>query len=105
MKIFFSILDVFEECWILTEKQQLKPRILNSLNNFIITDIYHDPQSVSLVMWNKHLLKVSIKAAQAGKNRTGQDWLAMNRNSIKIQNCQFRWNGTYNDNKNKKSEM
>ena len=44
MSIFSSILDVFENCSILAEKQWLKPRKLNFLKNFAALDTLLDPQ-------------------------------------------------------------
>ncbi len=49
MTRFGRILDVFEDCSILAEKQQLKPRKLNSLMNFASLDAQLDPQVARLV--------------------------------------------------------
>ena len=44
-------LDIFEDCSILPEKQQLKPRKWNSLMNFASFDAHLDPQVTSGVKW------------------------------------------------------
>ena len=49
MTQFGWILDVFEDCSILAEKQWLKPRKLNSLINFALLDAQFDPQVARLV--------------------------------------------------------
>ena len=49
MSLFSSILDIFEDCSILAETQQLKPRKLNSLKNFAALDTKLDPQLARLV--------------------------------------------------------
>ena len=46
MTQFGCIKDVFEDCSILAEKQQLKPRKTNSLMNFASLDAQLDPQVV-----------------------------------------------------------
>ena len=49
MSLFSYILDVFEICSMLAEKQWLKPRKLNSLINFPDLDTLLDPQLARLV--------------------------------------------------------
>ena len=49
MPSFGSILNVFEDCSILAEKQWLKPRKLNFLKNFAALDALLDPQVPRLV--------------------------------------------------------
>ena len=51
MTQFSWILDVFEDCSILAEKQRLKPRKSNSLMNFASFDAQLDPQVTSGVKW------------------------------------------------------
>ena len=57
MTQFGWILDVFEDCSILAEKEQLKPRKLNSLVNFASLDTQLDPQLTRLVEWNESGVK------------------------------------------------
>ena len=57
MTQFGWILDVFEDYSILAEKQQLKPRKLNSLMNFASLDPQLDPQVARLVEWNESGVK------------------------------------------------
>ena len=49
MTQFGSILDIFEDFSILAEKQQLKPRKLNSLINFASLETQLDPHVARLV--------------------------------------------------------
>ena len=49
MTQFGWILDVFEDCSILAEKQRLKLRKLNSLMNFAFLDTQLDPQVARIV--------------------------------------------------------
>ena len=57
MTQFGWILDVFEDCSILAEKQRLKPRKLNSLMNFASLDTQLDPQVARLAEWNESGVK------------------------------------------------
>ena len=50
---FGWILDVFENCSILAEKQRLKLKKLNSLMNFASLGAQLDPQLARLVEWNE----------------------------------------------------
>ena len=44
MSLFSLLLDVFEDCSIMVEKQRLEPRKLNFLKNFASIDTLLDPQ-------------------------------------------------------------
>ena len=57
MTQFGWILDVFEDCSILAEKQQLKPRKSNSLMSFASLDTQLDPQVAILAEWNESGVK------------------------------------------------
>ena len=57
MVSFCSILDSFEDYSMWAEKQQLKPRKLNSLKNFAVLDTLLDPQVARLVEWIKSWVK------------------------------------------------
>ena len=57
MTQFGWTLNTFEDCSILAEKQQLKPRISSSLMDFASLDAQLDPQVTRLVEWNKSGVK------------------------------------------------